>query len=60
MSYKEATPTASILYAVEIPPTRNNKFANMYRAYERLPADLRARVDAGLLWRTQLQGDRPY
>jgi taurine dioxygenase len=49
MSYKEVTPTASILYAVEIPAAGGNtNFANMYRAYERLPADLRARVDAGL------------
>lgn len=49
MSYKEVTPTASILYSVEIPPDGGNtNFANMYLAYERLPADLRARVDAGL------------
>ena len=50
MSYKEETPTASILYSVEIPPAGGNtNFANMYLAYERLPADLRARVDAGLV-----------
>lgn len=50
MSYKEATPTASILYSVEIPADGGNtNFANMYLAYERLPADLRARVDAGLM-----------
>jgi len=49
MSYKENCPTASILYSVEIPPAGGNtNFANMYLAYERLPADLRARVDAGL------------
>jgi taurine dioxygenase len=50
MSYKAETPTASILYAVEIPPAGGNtNFANMYLAYESLPADLRARADAGLL-----------
>ena len=50
MSYKEECPTASILYSVEIPPAGGNtNFANMYRAYENLPAALRARVDAGLL-----------
>ena len=50
MSYKETTPTASILYSVEIPADGGNtNFANMYLAYERLPAELRARVDAGLM-----------
>ncbi len=50
MSYKEETPTASILYSVEIPPAGGNtNFANMYLAYERLPAELRTRVDAGLM-----------
>lgn len=50
MSYKEECPTASILYSVEIPPEGGNtNFANMYLAYQNLPADLRARVDAGLL-----------
>jgi taurine dioxygenase len=49
MSYKEDTPSASILYSVEIPKEGGNtNFANMCRAYEALPADLRARVDAGL------------
>ncbi len=50
MSYKDECPTASILYSVEIPPEGGNtNFANMYRTYESLPADLRARVDAGLM-----------
>lgn len=50
MSYKDECPTASILYSVEIPPEGGNtNFANMYLAYQNLPADLRARVDAGLL-----------
>ena len=50
MSYKDETPTASILYAVEIPPVGGNtNFANMALAYERLPQDLRRRVDAGLM-----------
>lgn len=50
MSYKAETPTGSILYAEEIPlDGGNTNFANMYLAYENLPADLRARADAGLL-----------
>lgn len=50
MSYKDDCPSASILYSVEIPPEGGDtNFANMYRAYENLTADLRARVDAGLM-----------
>ena len=50
MSYKDDCPSASILYSVEIPPEGGNtNFANMYLAYENLPADLRAKVDAGLV-----------
>lgn len=50
MSYNEITPTGSVLYAVEIPAAGGNtNFANMVLAYERLPADLKRRVDAGLM-----------
>lgn len=49
MSYNPVTPTGSVLYAVEIPAAGGNtNFANMVLAYERLPAELRKRVDAGL------------
>lgn len=48
MSYNECTPSASILYAIEIPPAGGDTwFCDMYAAYERLPADLKSRI-AGL------------
>lgn len=48
MSYLEDPPKASMLYALEVPPSGGNTgFANMYRAYEALPAALKRRV-AGL------------
>jgi len=46
MSYKEETPTASLLYAVEAPAAGGNtNFANMYAAYEELPLELRRRCE---------------
>ena len=48
MSYLPAPPKASMLYALEIPPTGGNtSFSDMYAAFETLPAALRQRV-AGL------------
>jgi taurine dioxygenase len=48
MSYQEDPPKASMLYALEVPPAGGNTgFVNMYRAYEELPVELKARV-AGL------------
>jgi taurine dioxygenase len=48
MSYLPDPPMASILYALEIPPTGGNtEFVNMYSVYEALPADLQRRI-AGL------------
>jgi taurine dioxygenase len=48
MSYNPEPPTASVLYAIEVPPSGGDtSFTDMYRAYDTLPADLRARV-AGL------------
>ena len=48
MSYNELTPSASILYAIEIPPGGGDTwFCSMYDAYDKLSADLKARV-AGL------------
>ena len=48
MSYNPQPPMASLLYAIEVPPTGGDTgFCDMYRAYETLPAALRARV-AGL------------
>jgi len=44
--YIEKPHRASLLYAVEIPSVGGHtKFANLYTAYERLPADLRARLE---------------
>jgi taurine dioxygenase len=48
MSYVAEPPMASMLYALEIPPTGGNtEFVNMYSVYEALPAELRRRI-AGL------------
>lgn len=49
MSYLPDPPKASMLYALEVPPSGGDtSFSNMYAAHDSLPADLRARV-AGLL-----------
>jgi taurine dioxygenase len=48
MSYLEAPPKASMLYALEVPAAGGNTyFCNMYRAYGLLPDALRRRI-AGL------------
>jgi taurine dioxygenase len=48
MSYLEDPPKASMLYAIEIPPSGGNTgFTNMYRAYDELPEALK-RCIAGL------------
>ncbi|MGE3845011.1 MAG: TauD/TfdA dioxygenase family protein [Vicinamibacterales bacterium] len=48
MSYHEEPISASMLYAIETPPSGGRTgFINMYEAYDRLPSDLRA-VVAGL------------
>ena len=45
MSYNESTPSASILYAIEIPPSGGDTwFCDMYAAYDALPAELKARI----------------
>jgi taurine dioxygenase len=45
MSYLDAPPKASMLYAIEIPPSGGNTgFSTMYGAYEALPASLRQRI----------------
>ncbi len=45
MSYLEAPPKASMLYAIEIPPSGGNTgFTSMYRAYEALPPALQQRI----------------
>src|SRR5581483_4657901 len=46
MSYLEDPPKASMLYAIEIPPTGGNTyFNNMYAAYESLPEQVKRRID---------------
>jgi taurine dioxygenase len=51
MSYNPEPPSASALYALEVPPSGGDTgFANMYLAYETLPDELRRRV-AGRLCR---------
>jgi taurine dioxygenase len=48
MSYLPDPPMASMLYALEIPPTGGNtEFINMYSVYEALPVELKRRI-AGL------------
>jgi taurine dioxygenase len=48
MSYLPAPPMASMLYALEVPPTGGNtEFINMYSVYEALPAGMKRRI-AGL------------
>lgn len=45
MSYLEQPPMASMLYAIEIPPSGGNtEFINMYALYEALPAGLKTRI----------------
>ena len=45
MTYLDVPPTASVLYGHEVPATgANTWFANMYAAWEQMPADLRAAV----------------
>lgn len=45
MTYNDVPPMASALYALEVPPTGGDTgFANMYRAYEALPPELKSRV----------------
>jgi taurine dioxygenase len=46
MTYVERPPMAAILYAIEIPPAGGDTYwANMYLAYETLPAELKRRVE---------------
>lgn len=46
MSYQPQPPKASMLYALEVPPTGGNTwFCNMYRAWEEMPATLKRRVE---------------
>jgi taurine dioxygenase len=46
MSYLANPPKASMLYALEVPPTGGNTwFCNMYRAWEEMPAELKRRVE---------------
>src|ERR1700722_19546864 len=50
MSYLPDPPKASILYALEVPPSGGNTyFCSMYRAYEILPDALKKRVEGKML-----------
>jgi taurine dioxygenase len=45
MSYNPKPPSASLLYAIKVPPSGGNTwFCSMYRAYETLPEDVKARI----------------
>ena len=45
MSYNDVCPMGSLLYAIEVPPTGGNTgFANMYRAHDTLPAELKRAI----------------
>jgi taurine dioxygenase len=49
MSYNPEPPSASALYALEVPPSGGDTgFSNMYLAYERLPEGLRRRIEGRL------------
>ena len=46
MTYIERPPMAAILYAIEIPPAGGDTYwANMYTAYETLPAELKKKIE---------------
>jgi taurine dioxygenase len=48
MTYVDVPPKAAVLHALEVPPPEaggNTYFANMFAAYETLPAGLKAAVD---------------
>jgi taurine dioxygenase len=46
MTYVERPPMAAILYAIEIPPAGGDTYwANMYLAYETLPAELKKQLE---------------
>jgi taurine dioxygenase len=46
MSYAQQPPSASVLYSIEIPPSGGDtSFSNMYLAAERLPDNLRSRLE---------------
>jgi taurine dioxygenase len=48
MTYVEVPPKAALLHALEVPPPEaggNTHFANMFAAYEALPADLKRAAD---------------
>ncbi|MGA7795163.1 MAG: TauD/TfdA family dioxygenase [Candidatus Acidiferrales bacterium] len=50
MSYLEDPPKASILYALEVPPSGGNTYFNsMYRAYEFLPDAVKKRIEGKTL-----------
>jgi taurine dioxygenase len=56
MSYLQDPPKASILYALEVPPSGGNTyFNNMYRAYETLPDKLKRKIE-----RLRLKHDGTY
>ena len=49
MSYVPEPPSASALYALEVPPSGGDTgFCNMYLAYETLPSELRRQVEGRL------------
>ena len=48
MTYVDVPPKAAILHALEVPPPKaggNTYFANMFAAYESLPADLKKAIE---------------
>jgi taurine dioxygenase len=56
MSYLQDPPKASILYALEVPPSGGNTyFSSMYLAYESLPDDFKQRIE-----RLSLKHDGSY
>jgi taurine dioxygenase len=51
MTYVDVPPKAAMLHALEVPPPEaggNTYFANMFEAYETLPADIKKAADGGI------------
>src|SRR4030088_3781218 len=45
MSYLDVPPMASMLYALEVPPTGGNtSFCSMYAVYDALPTEMKQRI----------------
>ena len=59
-TFEPVPPKATVLHAIAVPDSGGNTiFANMYLAYDTMPADLKRRVD-GKMARFRLRGRKQY